>query len=77
MPSNSWKSALKMASEDPKKYSYKVRKTWNFPTSLAISKALTIHPTHFLRPLSNSQFFLSFNFYHGHKAPHGLKAWEN
>ena len=49
------KSAFKMASE-------KVRKIWNCPISLAISKALTIYPTNFFRPPFNSQFFLSFNF---------------
>ena len=44
---------------------------------LAISQALTINPTNFLRPPSDSQFFLSFNFYFGHKTPGGLKTWEN
>ena len=68
---DSSKSAFKMASEE------KVQKTWNSPASLAISKALTIHPTNFLRPPFNSQFFLSFNFYFSHKTPHGLKTWEN
>ena len=70
MLSDSWKSAFKMASE-------KVRKTWNCPASLAISEALTIYSTNFLRPPFNSQFFLSLNFYFGCKTPCGLKAWEN
>ena len=62
------KIAFKMALEDPQK---------NCPASLAISEALTINPTNFLRPPFNSQFFLSFNFYFGHKTPGGLKTWEN
>ena len=75
MLSDSWKSAFKMASENPQKnITKKYEKTWNFPASLAISEALTIHPTNFLRPLFDSQFFLSFNFYLGHKTPRGLKT---
>ena len=74
MPSDSWKSSFKMASEDPQKILLKVRETWNCPASLSISKALSIHPTNFLRPLFNSQFFLGFNFYISHKTPHGLKT---
>ena len=73
------KNAFKMALEDPKKNiakKYK-KKTWNCPAFLAISEALTINPTNFLRPPFDSQFFLSFNFYFGHKKPGGLKTWEN
>jgi hypothetical protein len=67
-----------MASEDPQKnIAKKYQNTWNCPASLAISEALTINPTNFLRPPFNSQFFLSFNFYFGHKTPGGLKTWEN
>ena len=77
MLSDSSKSALKMASEDPQKILLKSTKTWNCPASLAISKALTFNPTNFLRPPFNGQFFLSFNFYFGHKTPGGLKTWEN
>ena len=54
-----------------------LKKTWNFLASLAISRALTIYPTNFLRPLFNSKFFLSFNFYFGHNARLGLKTWDN
>ena len=72
MLSDSWNSAFKMASEDP----LKVQKTWNCPASLAISKALFNNPTNFLRPLFDSQFLLSFNFYFSHKTPRGLKTWE-
>ena len=39
----------------------------------AISEALTINRTNFLRPPFISQFFMSFNFYFGHKTPGGLK----
>ena len=78
MLSDSSQSALKMASEDPQKnIAKKYKKTWNCPASLAISEALTINPTNFLRPPFDSQFFLSFNFYVGHKTPVGLKTWEN
>ena len=67
-----------MALEDPQKnIAKKYEKTWICPASLAIFKALTINPTNFLRPPFNSQFFLSFNFYFGHKTPGGLKTWEN
>ena len=72
------KSAFKMASEDPQKnIAKKYKKTWNCLASLAISEALTINPTNFLRPPFNSQFLLSFNFYFGHKTSRGLKTWEN
>ena len=64
MLSDSWKRALKLASEDLEKNIAKKYKF--FLASLAIS-------TNFLRPLFDSQFFLSFNFYFGHKAPRGLK----
>ena len=50
MPSNSSKSAFKMASEDPQKMQLKSTKNMNFLASLAISEALTINPTDFLRP---------------------------
>ena len=72
---DSWKSAIKMVSEDPQKnIATKNEKTWNGPASLALSEALTIHPTNFLRPLFNCQFFLSFNFYFGLKTSSGLKT---
>ena len=78
MLSDSSKSAFKMASEDPQKnIAKKYKKTWSFPASVAISEALTINLTNFLKPPFNSQFFLSFNFYFGHKTPGGLKTWEN
>ena len=78
MLSDSSKSAFEMASEDPQKnIAKKYKKTWNCLASLAISEALTINPTTFLRPPFNSQFFLNFNFYFGHKTPGGLKTWEN
>ena len=68
MLSDWWKGAFKMASKDPQKFfAKKCKKTWICPASLAISEALTINPTNFLRPLFNSQFFLSFNFHFGHK----------
>ena len=63
-----------MASEDPQKNVAKKYEKINCPASLAISEALTINPTNFLRPPFNSQFFLSFNFYFGHKTPGGLKT---
>ena len=73
-----WKSAFKMASEDPQyNIAKKYKKTWNCPASLAISEALTIYPTNILRPRLNSQFSLSFNFHFGPKTPRGLKKWEN
>jgi hypothetical protein len=57
MLSDSSKSACKMASEDPQKnIAKKYKKTSNCPASLAISEALTINPTNFLRPPFNSQF---------------------
>ena len=75
---NSSKSAFKMALEDPQKnIAKKYKKTWNCPASLAISEALTINPTNFLRPPFNSQFLLSLNFYFGHKTPCCLETWEN
>ena len=37
-------------------------------------EALTINPTNFLRPPFNSQFFLSFKLFFGHKTPGGLKT---
>ena len=78
MLSDSSKSASKMASEDPQKnITKKYKKTWNCPASLAISEELTINSTNFWRPPSDSQFFLSFNFYFGHKTPGGLNTWEN
>ena len=47
-----------MASEDHQKsIAKKYAKTWKGPASLAISDALTIHPTNFLMQLFNSQFF--------------------
>ena len=71
-------SAYEMASEDPQKnITKKYKKTWNCPASLVISEALTINPTNILRPPFNSLFFLSFNFYFGHKTPGGVKTWEN
>ena len=39
------KIAFKMASEDPKKKMLKSTKKSNCPASLAITEALTIHPT--------------------------------
>ena len=67
-----------MASEDPPKIiNKKYKKTWNGPASLTIFEALTIHPTNILRQLFNNKFFLSFNFYFGHKTTRGLKTWEN
>ena len=75
---DSSKNAFKMASEDPQKvFAKKYKKTWNCPASLAISEDLNINPTNFLRPPFNSQFFLSFHFYFGHKTPGGLNTWEN
>ena len=56
MLSDGWKSAFEMASEDPKKILLKSRKTRNCLTFLAISKALTIHPTNFLRQIFNTSF---------------------
>ena len=51
MLSDSWKSAFEMALEDPQKnIAKKHKKTWNCGASLAISEALTIHPTNFFRP---------------------------
>ena len=48
MLSDSWKSAFKMALEDPpKNIAKKYKKTWNCPASLAISEALNIHATNF------------------------------
>ena len=65
MLSDSWKSAFKIALENPQKnIAKKYEKTWNCLASLAISKALTI----------NSQFFLSLNIYFGHKTPRGLET---
>ena len=55
----------------------KYEKHENCPASLAISDALTIYATNFLRPLFNSNFFLSFNFYFGPKTPSGLKTCKN
>ena len=72
------KNAFKMAPEDPQKNIAKeYKKTWYCPASLAISEALTINPTNFLRPPFNSQFLLSFNFNFRHTTPGGLKTWEN
>ena len=68
------KSAFKMASEDPqKKIAKKYEKYEIVRHSLAISEALTINLTNFLRPPFDSQFFQSFNFYFGDKTPGGLK----
>ena len=50
------------------------KKNIKLSSFLAISEALTINPTKFLRPPFNSKFFLSFNFHFGHKTPGGLKA---
>ena len=77
MLSDSTKSAFKMALKDPQKILLRSTETWNCPDSLAISEALTIDPNNFLRPPFNSQIFLSFNFYFGHKTPRGLEPWEN
>ena len=53
-----------MASEDPQKnIAKKYKKTCNCLASLAISEALTINPTNFLRPPS---IVNSFNFYFCH-----------
>ena len=61
------KIAFKMALEDPQlNIAKKYEKTWNCPTSLAFSEALTIDPTYFLRPPFNTQFFLTFYFDFGH-----------
>ena len=64
---------LKWPQKTLKKYCRKVRKTWNCQAFLSISEALTIYPTNFLSPLFDSQFFLSFNFYFGHKTLRGEK----
>ena len=61
----------------PKTYYKKVQKTWNCQNLLVVSKALTVYPTKILRPLFDSQFVLSFNFYFGHKTDQGLETWEN
>ena len=64
MLSDSWKSAFEMALENPQNnIAKKYEKTWNFPASLAISKAFTIHPTNLLRQfVFIVSVFLSFNF---------------
>ena len=78
MFSDSSKSAFNMALEDPQKnIAKRYKKKWNCPASLVITDAFTINPTNFLRPPFDSQFFLSFNFYFGHKTPGGLRTWEN
>ena len=78
MFSDLWKSTLKMASEDSQKnIATKVQKNMKLSGFLAISKVLTTHRTNFLRLFFNSQFFLSFNFYFGHKTTCDLKTWEN
>ena len=70
MLSDSSKNAFKMPLEDPQKNIAKnYKKTWNCQASLSISQALTIFPTNLLMPPFNSQFFLRFNFYFGHKTP--------
>ena len=74
MLSDSSKRAFKMASEDPKKSLKSTKKTLNCPASLAISEALTINPTNLFRPPFNSQFFLRFNIYFGHKTLGGVKT---
>ena len=68
------KHAFKMAFEDPKKILLK--STQNMILS-AVFKALTTYPTNFLRPLFDSQFFLSIYFYFGHNTPWCLETWEN
>ena len=75
MLSDSWKIALNWPWKTPKKNiakKYEKHEIVRFFFFLAIFEALAIHSTNFLRPLFNS-----FNFYFGHKTPHGLKTWEN
>ena len=59
MLSGSGTRAFKIAFEDPQKILWKSTKTWNCLAYLAISEALTIHPTNFFKQLFNSPFFLS------------------
>ena len=77
MLSDSWKSALKMASEDPKKILIKSTKNIISSGFFSDFQGLNYPSYQLFEAIFNSQFFLSFNFYFGHKTPRGLKTWEN
>ena len=70
MLSYSWKMPLIWLWKILTKILQKVPKLWNFPHYLALSKANTSNPTNFLRPLLDSQCFLSLNFYYIHNTHH-------
>ena len=76
MLSDWWKSAFKMALEDPKKILLKSTKTMKLSGFFSDVWGLN-HPSYQLFEAIFQQFFLSFNFYFGHKIPRGLKTWEN
>ena len=57
-----------MAFADPQKKRLKVPKIGNFLYSLAVSEALTIHPTNFFRPSFNSP---------KHVLAHFKSVWHN
>ena len=63
-----------MALEDPQKNTAKrYKKPRNCPAFFSDLWGLNYQS---YQPF-NSQFFLGFNFYFGHKTPGGLKTWEN
>ena len=66
-----------MASENPQKNIVKKYEKLKLSDFFSEFGCLNYHPSHILRPLFHSQFFLSSNFYFGHKTPRGLKTWEN
>ena len=77
MPLDSWKNALKMATGDPQKIMIKSTKNMKLSAFFSGFGGLNNTSYFFLRSLSKGQFFLSFNFYFGHKTPKGLETWEN
>ena len=67
-----------MASGDPpKNIAKKYKKNMKLSGFFSNLRGLNYQSYQFLRPPFNSQFFLSFYFYFGHKTPGGLKTWEN
>ena len=63
MVSDSWKKPLKCAYENFQKNIAKSTENMKLSTIFSDSEALTIHPIKCLRPLFQSQLFLSLNFF--------------
>ena len=66
-----------MASEDPQKNIAKKYKKHEIVRIFSDLWGLNYQSYQLFEATFHNQFFLSFNFYFGHKTPGGLKTWEN